>query len=105
MKATPLLLLLSLTAFGADDFPTQLISGQGDPSIWGNLLFFSVEDTRGRIDCGTQGVADTVSAERFRGIRIFDISNLDNYGDDPRWTALAACVRGFLGDGICFSSG
>jgi len=52
--------------------------GQGDPSIYGNLLFISVEETRGRIDCGAQGVLDTVSTERFRGVRIFDISNLDN---------------------------
>jgi len=52
--------------------------GQGDPSVYGNLLFISVEETRGRLDCGAQGVQDTVSAERFRGVRIFDISNLDN---------------------------
>ena len=52
--------------------------GQGDPSVYGNLLFFSVEETRGRLDCGPQGVQDTVSAERFRGVRIFDISNLDH---------------------------
>ena len=32
--------------------------GQGDVSVYGNLLFMSVEQTRGRIDCGTQGVAD-----------------------------------------------
>src|SRR5205823_10209900 len=50
--------------------------GQGDVSVHGNLLFMSVEQTRGRIDCGTGGVQDTVSAERFRGIRIFDISDL-----------------------------
>ena len=30
--------------------------GQGDVSIHGNLLFMSVEQTRGRIDCGTEGV-------------------------------------------------
>ncbi len=30
--------------------------GQGDVSVHGNLLFMSVEQTRGRIDCGTQGV-------------------------------------------------
>ena len=30
--------------------------GQGDVSVYGNLLFMSVEQTRGRIDCGTQGV-------------------------------------------------
>ena len=49
--------------------------GQGDVSVHGNLLFMSVEQTRGRIDCGTQGVPETVSAERFRGVRIFDISD------------------------------
>ena len=32
--------------------------GQGDVSVYGNLLFMSVEQTRGRLDCGTQGVAD-----------------------------------------------
>ncbi|QIL01380.1 DUF305 domain-containing protein [Sphingomonas sinipercae] len=49
--------------------------GQGDLSIVGNLLIMSVEQRRGRVDCGRQGVAGDVSAERFRGIRIFDISN------------------------------
>jgi hypothetical protein len=54
--------------------------GQGDPSVYGNLLFMSVEETRGRIDCGTQGFppGTPVAAERFRGVRIFDISDLDN---------------------------
>ena len=32
--------------------------GQGDVSVHGNLLFMSVEQTRGRVDCGTQGVLD-----------------------------------------------
>ena len=50
--------------------------GQGDPSVYGNLLFISVQDTRARLDCGAQGVPEPVSAERFRGVRIFDISNL-----------------------------
>jgi hypothetical protein len=50
--------------------------GQGDLSVRGNLLIMSVEETRGRIDCGTQGVQGAVSPERFRGIRIFDISDL-----------------------------
>ena len=50
--------------------------GQGDVSIVGNLLIMSVEETRGRIDCGLDGVSEDVSAERFRGIRIFDISDL-----------------------------
>jgi hypothetical protein len=52
--------------------------GQGDPSVFGNLLFMSVEETRGRIDCGTQGAPGAVNPERFRGVRIFDISDLDN---------------------------
>jgi len=49
--------------------------GQGEVSIYGNLLFMSVEETRGRIDCGTQGAPGAVNLERFRGVRIFDISN------------------------------
>ena len=61
--------------------PRQLSSvvcpgGQGDVSVVGNLLIMSVEQTRGRLDCGLQGVADPVSQERFRGLRILDISNL-----------------------------
>jgi len=50
--------------------------GQGDVSIVENLLIMSVEQTRGRLDCGLEGVREDVSAERFRGIRIFDISDL-----------------------------
>jgi hypothetical protein len=50
--------------------------GQGDVSVHGNLMFMSVEEPRGRVDCGTQGVRDSVSADRFRGVRIFDISDI-----------------------------
>ena len=50
--------------------------GQGDVSVVGNLLIMSVQETRSRLDCGLQGVAEDVSDERFRGIRIFDISDL-----------------------------
>jgi len=50
--------------------------GQGDVSIVGDLLIMSVEQTRGRVDCGLQGVQTDASPERFRGLRIFDISNL-----------------------------
>ncbi|MBI4486133.1 MAG: hypothetical protein HY655_09000 [Acidobacteria bacterium] len=64
--------------------------GQGDLSIHGNLLFMSVEQTRGRIDCGTQGVQAAVSAERFRGIRIFDISNVGR----PKQVAAIQTCRG-----------
>ena len=50
--------------------------GQGDVSIVDDLLIMSVEETRGRVDCGLQGVDAEISAERFRGLRIFDISQL-----------------------------
>ncbi len=50
--------------------------GQGDVSIVGNLLIMSVEETRGRVDCGLEGISEDISADRFRGIRIFDISDL-----------------------------
>ena len=52
--------------------------GQGDVSVYGDLLFMSVEETRGRIDCGTQGAPGAVNPDRFRGVRIFDISDIDN---------------------------
>ncbi|MGH7477659.1 MAG: LVIVD repeat-containing protein [Longimicrobiales bacterium] len=64
--------------------------GQGDVSVYDNLLFMSVEQTSGRLDCGGQGVADSVSAERFRGVRIFDISDLD----DTRQVAAVQTCRG-----------
>ena len=50
--------------------------GQGDVSIVDDLLIMSVEETRGRVDCGLQGVEAEISEERFRGLRIFDISQL-----------------------------
>jgi hypothetical protein len=64
--------------------------GQGDVSVYGHLLIMSVEQTRGRIDCGTQGVATPVSAERFRGVRIFDITDLRK----PRQLAAVQTCRG-----------
>jgi len=65
---------------GDDGIPALLSSvvcpgGQGDVSIVRNLLILSVEQTRGRLDCGLQGVAQDVSPDRFRGIRIFDIAD------------------------------
>jgi uncharacterized protein (DUF305 family) len=50
--------------------------GQGDVSIVGDLLILSVEQTRGRLDCGLEGINEDVSTDRFRGLRIFDISDL-----------------------------
>ena len=64
--------------------------GQGDVSVYGNLLFMSVQDRRARIDCGTQGVADSISAERFRGVRVFDISDIRR----PRQVAAVQTCRG-----------
>jgi hypothetical protein len=49
--------------------------GQGDAALVGDLLFVSNEEYRGRLDCGAGGVADKVSDIRFRGVRIFDISD------------------------------
>ena len=53
-------------------------ASQSDVSVYGNLLFVSGEGLTGRLDCGGQGVRDTVSAERLRGLRIFDISDISN---------------------------
>ncbi len=52
--------------------------GQGDLSIHGNLMFMSVETPNGRLDCGEEGPTDEVSPDRFRGVRIFDISDIEN---------------------------
>ena len=52
--------------------------GQGDVSIVEHLLIMSVEEIRSRIDCGREGVGRDASPERFRGIRIFDISDVKN---------------------------
>jgi len=51
-------------------------ASQSDVSVYKNLLFVSGEGLSGRIDCGTEGVKDTVSTERLRGLRIFDISDI-----------------------------
>jgi hypothetical protein len=49
---------------------------QSDVSTYRNLLFVSGENLAARLDCGTQGIQDTVSRERLRGLRIFDISDI-----------------------------
>ncbi len=53
-------------------------ASQSDVSVYKNLLFVSGEGLSGRLDCGTEGVKDTVSQDRLRGLRIFDISDLSN---------------------------
>lgn len=50
--------------------------GQGDVSVVGKILVMSVEQTRGRVDCGLEGAPGKVNEDRFRGLRIFDISDL-----------------------------
>jgi len=60
--------------------------GQGDVSRAGDLLIMSVEETRGRLDCGLEGIAEPVSESRMKGIRVFDISN-------PRMPVQVAAVQ------------
>ncbi|MEU1885412.1 hypothetical protein ABZ491_08010 [Micromonospora rifamycinica] len=60
--------------------------GQGDLSVHGNLLFMSVEETRGRVDCGTNPNVGT----RFQGVRVFDITDVRN----PTQVAAVQLCRG-----------
>ncbi|HXG95347.1 MAG TPA: hypothetical protein VNN73_23635 [Blastocatellia bacterium] len=79
--------------------------GQGDVSVFKNLMFMSVEQPNGRLDCGTQGFPPppppppgeekkpTIPApqkERFRGVRIFDISDIRS----PKQIAAVQTCRG-----------
>ena len=64
--------------------------GQGDVSIVGDLLIYSVEQTRGRVDCGLEGVTSDASPDRFRGLRIFDISDLSR----PKQVGAVQTCRG-----------
>jgi hypothetical protein len=82
--------------------------GQGDVSVYQNLLFMSVEMPNGRLDCGTQGFSPAPpepppaagqkkerrppppEKDRFRGVRIFDISDIKN----PKQVAAVQTCRG-----------
>lgn len=79
--------------------------GQGDVSVYGNLMFMSVEMPNGRIDCGSQGFPaepapepgkekerrlPVPQKERFRGVRIFDISDIKS----PKQVAAVQTCRG-----------
>lgn len=80
---------------GADGVPALVSStvcpgGQGDVSVVGDLLIMSVEENRGRTDCGLQGVSEKISPERFRGLRIFDISDISR----PRQVGQVQTCRG-----------
>src|SRR3989454_3045391 len=65
-------------------------ASQSDVSVFRNLLFVSGEGTGGRLDCTSAGVHDSVSHERLRGIRIFDISDIAN----PKYIANVQTCRG-----------
>jgi hypothetical protein len=79
--------------------------GQGDVSVYKNLMFMSVEMPNGRNDCDIQGfpppLAPAAGAEnkptlpapqkeRFRGVRIFDITDLKS----PKQIAAVQTCRG-----------
>jgi hypothetical protein len=79
--------------------------GQNDVSVYKNLLFMSVEMPNGRVDCGTQGFPPNpppaageekkfrppvAQKDRFRGVRIFDISDIKN----PKQVAAVQTCRG-----------
>ncbi|MGE5144738.1 MAG: LVIVD repeat-containing protein [Acidobacteriota bacterium] len=63
---------------------------QSDVSVYRHLLFVSGESLDGRVDCGTQGVQGPASPDRFRGIRIYDISDLAH----PKTVAAVQTCRG-----------
>ena len=85
--------------------------GQGDVSVYKNLMFMSVEMPNGRVDCGVQGFPaeppppageekdkekqkqrriPAAQKDRFRGVRIFDISDIRN----PKQVAAVQTCRG-----------
>ena len=65
-------------------------ASQSDVSVYRNLLFVSAEAPSARLDCGTEGVRDTVSHHRIRGIRIFDITDIT----DPKYIGNVQTCRG-----------
>src|SRR6266566_3837265 len=65
-------------------------ASQSDVSVFKNLLFVSGEGTGGRLDCTGEGVHDSVSTARLRGIRIFEISDIAN----PKYIANVQTCRG-----------
>src|SRR5437773_964845 len=65
-------------------------ASQSDVSVYKNLLVVSSESNSGRLDCGDEGIKDTVSTARIRGVRIFDISDLDH----PKYITNVQTCRG-----------
>lgn len=93
----------------SDPAKTKLVTsmlcpgGQGDVSVYKNLMFMSVEMPNGRLDCGTQGFSPdpppaagqergvpSAQKDRFRGVRIFDISDIRN----PKQVGAVQTCRG-----------
>ena len=82
--------------------------GQGDVSVYGHLMFMSVEAANGRLDCGTEGFPTPAglteapaaaggrppepppSPDRIKGVRIFDISDITK----PKQVADVQTCRG-----------
>ena len=77
--------------------------GQGDVSVYKNLMFMSVEMQNGRLDCSEEGFPvempkdpkdmgglPAASKDRFRGVRIFDISDIQH----PKQVAAVQTCRG-----------
>ncbi len=84
--------------------------GQGDVSVYGHLLFMSVEMPNGRLDCGTQGFPPppppapghekerpmpAASPDRFRGVRIsiYPISRIRSRWEQCRPAAAPTPTR------------
>ncbi len=65
-------------------------ASQGDPTIFGHLVFVSGESQGSRNDCGTTNITDTVSMDRFRGIRVIDIADIAH----PKLVANIQTCRG-----------
>jgi hypothetical protein len=65
-------------------------ASQNDVSVFKNLMFMSAEANNGRVDCKPGGVPDSVSKERFRGVRVFDITDIRN----PKLVANVQTCRG-----------
>jgi hypothetical protein len=84
--------IYSISEEGLPELITSVIcpGGQGDVSLVGDLLIYSVEETRGRLDCGLEGVIVDASLDRFRGLRIFDISDLSR----PKQVGAVQTCRG-----------
>jgi hypothetical protein len=65
-------------------------ASQSDVSVYKNLLFVSAEAPSARLDCGATAPREAVSKDRIRGLRIFDITDIDN----PKYLTNVQTCRG-----------